>query len=323
MKFLNEADRPLRGREIFDGIQYDNYNSFRVLLSRYSGKKYNYIEKLKLNDSPNFIYKISNIGRQHALNPFLYRDKYKARQARDREMFLSEILNNPDKLKYFFGNMGDVQVQTVFDTIKEYVDSNSSLRDFADEDDNHQSTDDEIDYEEKYFESLDQIKKLQSQNFNLQVRLKQRPVETPKAPKTKLPSTSKGKRYNYLCSWEGKNLTSSFFENEIIPYDVLIKTAEKNAISSWKKKLNFESGENIDIFARTISSTLLKEHLYRKATFEEIREAGFYLVKNRGIRIMSKKYSSINKVVLKQSDIPNNVTSSNNAPQVKKPNILR
>ncbi|WP_091933907.1 hypothetical protein [Methanolobus profundi] len=60
----------------------------------------------------------------------------------------------------------------------------------------------------------------------------------------------------------------------------------------------------------------MKEGLYRKATPDEIKEAGFYLEKKCEVRIISKKYS-INKIVLKQSEIPNNSASSKNMPQVK------
>jgi len=290
---------PMKSRELFDSLSYDNYNSFRVLLSRYCSPRYRYIER-----NGNQI-RLTTTGRLHALNPFYYRDKYRTRQAQEREMFLSEILNDPAKLSYFFGNMGNVQVQTVYDTIKQYVDSSSSMRDFGDEDDSHQSEDDEeIDFEEKYYTLQEEIKQLKTQNFNLQIKLNQRPAPTPIVPETKLSSASKNKRYDYLCSWEGKSLTSSFFESELIPYEVLIRTANKDTIGAWKKRLNLDSGEWIDIFARTISSTLLKERIYRKATADEIKEAGFYLSKNRGIRIQSKKYPSIDKIMLKQSDIP-------------------
>jgi hypothetical protein len=308
---------PMKSKELFDSIPYDNYNSFRVLLHRFCNSKYRYIQKI--GEKMPYLYRLNDNGITHAHNPFYYRDMYRASQSRAREMFLSEILNDPAKLNYFFGNMENVQVQTVYDTIKEYIVSNPSLRDFGDEDDGHQSADDEeIDdeenYEEKYYDLQDEVNKLKSQNFNLQLKLNQRPPQVTKPPETKLPSTSKGKRYDYLCSWDSRNLTAAFFENDLIPYDVLIKTADKNTISSWKKKLSFESGGNIDIFARNISSTLLKERLYRKASADEIREAGFYLAKNRGIRILSKKYPLINKVVLKQSDIP---MTSRNAPQAK------
>jgi hypothetical protein len=317
LKILNEADRPLRGKEIFDGIPYDNYNSFRVLLSRYSGKKYNYIEKIKLSSNSHYLYQISKTGRMHAQNPFIFREKYKARQAKDREHFLTELLNNPENMSYYFGNMDNLQVRTVFDTVQKYVDSNS-LRDFGDEGDNHQSVDDEeIDYEDKYMEAQEEIKNLKSQNFNLQVKLTQRPTEAPRVQENKLPSTVKNKRYDLLCSWEGKHLTSSFFSHELIPYDVLVKVANKDAIQAWKQKFNINSDDKVGIFSRTISSTLLKEKIYREANDSEIQDARFYLIKNRGIRIISKKYKSINKVVLKQSEIPNNAASSKNAPQVK------
>ncbi|AFV24598.1 hypothetical protein Mpsy_2394 [Methanolobus psychrophilus R15] len=303
--------QPMRSRELFNSIPYDNYDSFRVILSRFSSSKYRYIEKI--GHKMPYLYRLTDIGRVHAQNPFYFRDKYRARQAKDREIYLSELLNDPSKLNYFFGNVASSEIKTIFNTVKEYVDSNSSMRDFGDEDDSHQSADDEEnDFEEKYYTLQEEIKQLKTQNFNLQLKLNQKPAPIPKAPETKLPSASKGKRYDYLCSWDGKVLTSSFFESELIPYDVLIKTADKNTISSWKKKLNLESDENIDIFARNISSTLIKERLYRKASPEEIKEAGFYLVRNRGIRILSKKYSTINKVVLKQSDIP---ASPRNTPQ--------
>lgn len=312
LKILNEADRPLRCREIFDGIPYDNYNSFRVLLSRYSGKKYNYIEKMKLSSNPHYLYQISNTGRLHATNPFLHRERYKARQAEQRQMFLFELLKNPEQLNYYFGTLPDIQVQTVYDTVREYVDSNS-LRDFGDVGDKHESeVDHEIDYEEKYMEAQEEIKKLKSQNFNLQVKLTQKPAQAPKVSENKLPTASKNKRYDFLCNWEGKQLTAAFFENELIPYDVLVRTASKDAIGAWKQKLNLHSDDNIGIFSKTVSSTLLKEQIYRKATPDEIKDAELYLTKNRGIRILSKKYS-INKIVLKQSEIP--AAPSKNTPQ--------
>lgn len=311
LKILNGADRPLRGREIFNHIQYDNYDSFRVLLSRYASKKYNYIEKIKHNSNSHYLYQISSIGQMHAANPFLHRDRYKARQAEQKQMFLFELLQNPEQLSSYINNMNNVQVRTVFDTMKEYVGSN--LRDFGDEDDSHQSSsEDEINYEDKYFSSLEEVKKLKSQVFNLQLKLNKSSSQIPKASETKLPSASKDKRYDYLCSLEGKQLTSSFFENELIPYYVLVKIAKQDAIQKWKQKLSIDSKENVGIFSRTIAATLLKEGLYRKATAQEIKEAGLYLMRNRGIRVVSKKYK-INKVVLKQSEIP--AAASKNGPQ--------
>jgi hypothetical protein len=306
---LNKS--PMKSRELFDSIPYENYNSFRVLISRYCSSKYRYIErigdKIKLTDT----------GRIHAHNPFYFREKYRNRQAKDRDMFLFEILNSPEKLNHYFGNMGGVQVKTVLDTVRQYVDSNSSLRDIGDGSDNHQSAiDDEIDYEDKYFSLKDEVKKLKTENFNMQIRMNQRPAQVPKVPDNKLPSKSMNKRYNLLCSWEKNILTSTFFEHELIPYDVLVRTVSKDAIATWKKKLNIDSDEIIGIFARNISSTLIKESFYRNATAEEIKEAGFYLTKNRGIRILSKKYASINKVVLKQSEIPIDATSPKKAPRI-------
>ncbi|MEL4306447.1 hypothetical protein [Methanococcoides sp. LMO-2] len=304
---------PMKGRELFDSIPYENYNSFRVLINRYSSSRYKYIERI--GDKVPYSYKLTDTGRIHALNPFHYREKYRNRQAQDRKMFLFEILNNPDKLNHYFGNLNDGQVKTVFDTVKEYV--NTDLQDFGDGSDTHQSEEDgEIDYEEKYLELQDKLKQLEIANFNLQLKLSQRPPQTPQVQQTsdkKPPSASVKKRYNLLCTWEGKLLTSSFFENELIPFDVLLKIASKNKMTSWKEKLNLDSAERIGIFARNISSTLIKEGLYRKATADEIKEAGFYLKVNRGIKILSKKYVSINKTVLKQSSIPSTATPSKNA----------
>jgi len=304
---------PMKSRELFDSIPYDNYNSFRVLLSRYCSSKYRYIERIE-----NKI-RLTDTGRIHAQNPFHFREKYRNRQAKDREMFLFEILNDPEKLNHYFGNMDGVQVKTVFNTVKEYIDLNSNLQDIGDESDNDQSTEeeDDIDYEDKYFELQDKLKQLETDNFNLQLRMSQRAPQVQQPPENKMASASKNKRYNFLCSCEGKMLTSSFFENELIPYDVLVRTANKDKFGSLKEKLNIDSKEKIGIFARNISSTLLKEGLYRKATAEEIKEAHFYLKKNRGIRIISKKYASINKVVLKQSDIPNTTASLRNTPKIK------
>jgi hypothetical protein len=315
LNFLNAADRPLRAREIFDSIQYDNYDSFRVLLSRYSTNKYKYIEKIKHSTNSHYLYQISALGRLHAANPFLHRERYKARQAEQKQMFLMELLQNPEQLNNYFETLPEVQVQTVYDTVREYVDTNS-LRDFGDEDDTHESVDDdEIDYEEKYYDLQEKIKKLQSENFNLQVRLTQKPTEAPKVPENKLPSTSKSKRYNLLKDWEGKQLTAAFFASELIPFDVLVKVANNDAIQGWKQKFNITSEDNVGIFARTISSTLLKEKVYRKATPDEIKDAGLYLNKNRGIRVLSKKYPSINKVLLKKSEIPNTTPVSKKTQQ--------
>jgi hypothetical protein len=79
-----------------------------------------------------------------------------------------------------------------------------------------------------------------------------------------MPSASINKRYTFICDWEGRRLTSSFFASELIPFDVLVKAAGKSTINSWKEKFNI-GDEKIGIFARNISSTLLKEGLYRKA----------------------------------------------------------
>lgn len=304
--------QPLKSRDIFNSIPYDNYNSFRVILSRFCSKKYRYIERIG-NTKPYF-YQLTDAGKIHAQNPFFFRDKYKLRQSKDRELFLFELLNDPAKLGYYCNNMDNIQLRTIVDIVKEYVPSNSAIRDFGDEGDNHQSVnDDKINYEDKYFSSLEEVKKLKSQVFNLQLKLNKKSSQIPKPTETKLPSASKDKRYDYLCSWEGKRLTSSFFEHELIPYHVLTRTVSKDRIGAWKKKLNIDDSENIGIFAKNISSTLLKESLYRRATDEEIKNAGFYLTKNRGIRILSEKYPSINKVVLKQSEIP--TESSKNTPR--------
>jgi hypothetical protein len=177
---LNKA--PMKSRELFDSLPYENYNSFRVLINRYCSPRYKYIERI--GDKVPYSLKLTDTGRLHALNPFHFRDKYRNRQAKDREMFLFEILNDTDKLNHYFGNLNDVQVKTVFETMKEYVDSNSNLRDYGDENDNHQSEedDDEIDYEEKYFELQEKLKNAETSNFNLQLQLSQRPAQAPQVP---------------------------------------------------------------------------------------------------------------------------------------------
>jgi hypothetical protein len=103
----------------------------------------------------------------------------------------------------------------------------------------------------------------------------------------------------------------------LIPYHILVKIAKQDAIQVWKQKFKIDGKERIGIFAKNISSTLQKEGVYRMANAQEIKDAELYLLKNRGIRIRSKKYKSIDKIILKQCEIPTNAAVSKNKPQAR------